>query len=274
MKKQLVTLAALAITTTALAAPSNKSVTSTKSTAQKILDKTSMGYFVDYLGAKLQDMSDTRDAAAWTQLKARYAGDNGITYFLSNAFVINQENLNADGDTQNTYVIDDFRVGLEKWSAYTKDIKFRNRIRIESPSEAEQQANRAVRLRASHLVLTTLANRHNLAGFLGWRNWFYNSEQNMDEVSRFEFLPSVSYSYKITDKLSAYTDYTFAHQHVAGENALEMKKGWSEMHFGANYSVAKALNVGAFVYYFMGSDNFVRMDQDAQLKVQLSGAIF
>lgn len=277
MKKVFIGLTFATVLSTAMASTTTTSISTTstttkKSTMDKILENTSLMYFTEYTGPNLKDTSDYSGANTWNQVSARYSLDKSTAIFASNAFVVNQQAKAGE----NQYVVDDYRIGAEKWSAYSNGLTYRNRARLESAGQAyDKGSDRTVRLRASHLVTHTYNNTHNISGIVTFRKWFYNNQQAQSDNSQYDLIPTIAYQYSITDKLSAYTEYSYGLSHQAQSATTDAQKAFQEVYIGANYNINRALTLGTFLYSSGGPGNSgMRMNGDTSLKLQLSGMIF
>ncbi len=277
MKKSILTLAVLSLSVSAFSATNTTITNVKKAKTNSFLKNTSLGYFSEYAGAKFEDTSDTKgvDAGAWNSIKAKYKVNDSTKVFVAHTFTLNQHEENSKGEDQDTYTDEDFRVGVESWSNYTKAIKFRNRVRLESPSlgGGDVKGHKTARLRASHLV-TGSVGRLSLTGVATMRKWFYNQEKLNQDNEKYEIIPTFVAEYSITDKLTAYAEYSQFLDHVGGEELSFIKAGAQEIYLGANYNVGKALTVGVFGYLDGSNQAGMNASEDSRLVVQLSGSIF
>lgn len=272
MKKMILALSTLALTTGAFAATSATTATTTtstkKSTMDKILAKSSLGYFTEYTGPKLSDTSDFSSANTWNQLKAKYKINKSTKVFVSHAFGVDQE-ANDDGEQ---YSFDDVRAGVETWSKYAKGIKYRNRVRLESPHGSESIKDKVVRMRASHLVTGNIDSRQSLTGIATFYKWFYSNSDV--ERSQYDVVNTAVYVYALSDKLSLYTEYDLTVSQLAGKSTNTLEAVGQAAYLGVNYSFNKHLTLGTFAYMDGGLHGGMNISDDTQLRIQLSGSIF
>lgn len=281
MKKTILALSTALVATSAMAASTATVTTSTSETKlQKFLKNSRLTYYSEYSGPNLDDTSDAKATGsnAWSQVKFSHSIGGGVNVFTSHAFQLNQFDEDSKGGEQDQYLVDDFRVGVEKWSNYTKAISYRNRIRLESPSEdfGEVKAHKNYRLRASHLVTTTINNVHGLTGLISGRKWFYTNADDQYSNSQYDVNFYAGYQYNITDKLSAALQYDFSVANRADVNGLlDNARSYQEIYIGTNYSFNNALSLGTYLHTTGGSgDSGMKIDENTFIDVQLSGRLF
>lgn len=282
MKRAILALTTAAFTTGVLAASSTSTVTtSTKETKlQKFMKKSRLTYYSQYSGARIDNASDSKAVGAntWNQVKFSHSLDGGVNVFTSHAFQVNQFDEKADGTKQDQYLVDDFRVGSEIWANYSKNISYRNRIRLESPSidYGEVKAHKRLRIRASHLVTTTLNSVHGLTGIISGTKWIYNNAKDQEANSQYSINLYGGYQYNFTSKFSAALQYDFSMTNrVAVNGFLDSARSYQEIYIGTNYSFNSALSLGTYLHTKGSSgDSGMTPDKDTYINVQLSGRLF
>lgn len=282
MKKTILALTMATIATGALATSTTSTVkTSIKqSKLEKFLKNSRLTYYSQYSGARFNGTNDAKTVGAnfWNQVKFSHSIGGGVNVFTSHAFQVNQFSEKSDGTKQDQYLVDDFRVGIEKWSNYTKNISYRNRIRLESPSKdyGEIKAHKNARIRASHLVTTTINSVHGLTGIISGGKWIYNNAEDQEKNSQYYLNLYGGYQYNFTSKFSAAVQYDFSVSNRADINGLlDNARNYQEIYLGTNYTLNKALTLGTYLHTKGGSgDSGMKIDDNTFINVQLSGRIF
>jgi hypothetical protein len=289
MRRSILAVSAFAITMGAFGQTNTTVASAKKSTLDKILEDTSLGYFSEYAA----DFSTPNNAATltptlWTSIKAKYRVNKATSAFIAHTFSINQNELSnqdADGNRTNLdrYADNDFRVGAETWGKYNSNISYRNRARLETAAStdlafgesgvAATDSDMVIRLRASHLVTTTI-DRLTLTGIATFRKWFFNNEEANDKASEYDLIPTVVGEYAITDKVSAYAEYSKFLNQRSTEEITFLAEGYQELYIGSNISIAKSFNLGIFAHISGFRDAGMQLDEGTALRVQISGAIF
>jgi hypothetical protein len=277
MRKSILAVSTFALTMGAFAQTNTTVTSAKKSTFDKIKENTSLGYFSEYAGPNLQKPSNTEDVSAnlWTSIKAKYKINDSTKAFIAHTFTLNQHSETVENEELERYTDEDFRVGVETWGKYNSNISFRNRIRLETPSEnaGEVKAHKTARVRISHLATTTI-DRLSLTGVATMRKWFYNQSELNDNTEKYELIPTAVAEYAITDSVSAYAEYSQFLDHRPEESLTFLEQGYQELYLGSNISIASGFNLGVFAVLSGSKNSGMKPSENTALSVQLSGAIF
>ncbi len=289
MRKTFLAVSAFALTMGAFAQTNTTTTSVKKSTFDKIKEKTSLGYFSEY-GAELSNPNSSANLRPniWNSIKAKYQVNKATSAFIAHTFTLNQfEESNRDDDGNRTnlrrYTDSDIRIGAETWGKYNSNVSFRNRVRLETAANGDlafgpsgvvgDDADMLGRIRASHLATTTVG-RLSLTGVATFRKWFFNDAEVADNASQFDLIPTAVAEYAITDKVTAYAEYSKFIMHRGTEEISFVEEGYQELYMGSNISIASGFNLGIFAYLSgFGAAGMVP-DENMAMRIQVSGAIF